>query len=308
MNRYIATLAVVSVSSLFILATTTVGSDKEGKNSHISNDGKERISRVQNVHAVEVPKTLSFSGEQVPLHDIDVYERLDRELVVNSFRHSNTFLVIKRAAKYFPIIEPILKRNGIPEDFKYLAVIESDLTHAVSPAGARGIWQIMKGTAKELGLEVNSNVDERYHIEKATQAACEYLIESKAKLGSWTLAAAAYNAGRHGIRRRLEEQKVDNYYDMLLGEETGRYVFRILALKQIMSKPNDFGFHIKNDQKYKMPEFYNFQIDTAITDLVGFTNRFGCTYKELKKYNPWLREKKLNNESGKQYFIKLPKK
>ena len=188
-----------------------------------------------NVYALDVPTDLNFAGEQLPLDNPDIYERMDRELLVNTYWQSNGLLMFKRAQKYFPIIEPILKENGIPEDFKYLAVIESGLTNAVSPAGARGFWQIMKTTGRENGLEINSNVDERYHLEKATKVASKYLKEAKAKFGNWTLAAASYNAGKAGIGRRLEEQNVSDYYDLLLGEETGRYMFRIVALKEILN-------------------------------------------------------------------------
>ena len=171
-----------------------------------------------NVYALDVPTDLNFAGEQLPLDNPDIYERMDRELLVNTYWQSNGLLMFKRAQKYFPIIEPILKENGIPEDFKYLAVIESGLTNAVSPAGARGFWQIMKTTGRENGLEINSNVDERYHLEKATKVACKYLKEAKSKFGNWTLAAASYNAGKAGIGRRLEEQNVSDYYDLLLGK------------------------------------------------------------------------------------------
>ncbi len=198
-----------------------------------------------NVYALDVPTDLNFAGEQLPLDNPDIYERMDRELLVNTYWQSNGLLMFKRAQKYFPIIEPILKENGIPEDFKYLAVIESGLTNAVSPAGARGFWQIMKTTGRENGLEINSNVDERYHLEKATKVACKYLKEAKSKFGNWTLAAASYNAGKAGIGRRLEEQSVSDYYDLLLGEETGRYMFRIVALKEILTNAEKYGFNFR---------------------------------------------------------------
>ncbi len=309
MNRLITLITLLSISGIFIFSTSFKNEfNKENTLQKVNKLDSISKKAIQNVNAVKVPKKVMFANELAPLNDVDVYERLDRELIVNSFRHSSTFLVLKRAQKFFPIIEPILKKNNVPEDFKYLAVIESDLTYAVSPAGARGIWQIMRTTGRELGLEVNSNVDERYHIEKSTQAACEYLKKSKELLGSWTLAAAAYNAGNSGISRRLKEQKVDNYYDLLLGEETGRYVFRILAIKQIMEQPELYGFHIKSKQKYSMPHFNYVHLDTAVTSLVDFSNKFGYTYKQLKQYNPWLREKHLNNKTKRHYEIRFPKR
>ena len=178
---------------------------------------------------------MDFAGEEVPTFMADVQERLDKEMITNMNYHTNTTLVIKRANKVFPIIEPILKKYGVPDDFKYLAVIESSLVNAVSPAGARGVWQFMPATAKEKGMEVSDEVDERYHLEKSTEAACKYLLSAKEKFGSWTLAAASYNGGMNGIAKKMEEQHVDNYYDLLLTEETSRYVFRILALKEIMT-------------------------------------------------------------------------
>ena len=215
--------------------------------------------------------------------------------------------MFKRAQKYFPIIEPILEKNGVPSDFKYLAVIESGLTNAVSPAGARGFWQIMKTTGRENGLEVNTNVDERYNLELATEVACKYLKEAKEKFGSWTLAAASYNAGKAGISRRLVEQDVKDYYDLLLGEETGRYLFRIVALKEILNHPDKYGFNFNNNDLYKSIPTYKVEVDTAVTDFTQFAERFGINYKILKIHNPWLRERHLNNKSRKLYKIEIPK-
>ena len=206
------------------------------------------------------------------------------------------------------IIEPILKKNGIPDDFKYLAVIESGLQNVVSPAGASGFWQIMKATGQENGLEINSNVDERYHLEKATQLACDYLKNAKDNLGTWTAAAAAYNAGNAGISRRLRDQDVTSYYDLLLGEETGRYVFRILALKEILSNPEKYGFNFEEKHLYQPISTRNVEVDTAVTDFARFAKDFGINYKILKIHNPWLREAHLNNKSRKLYEIKIPEK
>ena len=249
---------------------------------------------------------MDFAGEEVPTFMADVQERLDKEMITNMNYHTNTTLVIKRANKVFPIIEPILKKYGVPDDFKYLAVIESSLVNAVSPAGARGVWQFMPATAKEKGMEVSDEVDERYHLEKSTEAACKYLLVAKEKFGSWTLAAASYNGGMGGISKKMEEQQVDNYYDLLLTEETSRYVFRILALKEIMSKSEKYGFNIPNEALYYNIPTKKIVIDSSITDLAKFAKTQGVNYKILKIHNPWLRDKKLTVTTGKKYEIEIP--
>ena len=249
---------------------------------------------------------MDFSGEEVPTFMADVQERLDKEMITNMNYHTNTTLVIKRANKVFPIIEPILAKYGVPDDFKYLAVIESSLVNAVSPAGARGVWQFMPATAKEKGMEVSDEVDERYHIEKSTEAACKYLLVAKEKFGSWTLAAASYNGGMNGISKKMEEQQVDNYYDLLLTEETSRYVFRILALKEIMKNADNYGFKIPNEALYYSIPTKKIVIDSTITDLAKFAKTQGVNYKILKIHNPWLRDKKLTNTTGKKYEIEIP--
>lgn len=249
---------------------------------------------------------MDFSGEEVPTFMADVQERLDKEMITNMNYHTNTTLVIKRANKVFPIIEPILAKYGVPDDFKYLAVIESSLVNAVSPAGARGVWQFMPATAKEKGMEVSDEVDERYHLEKSTEAACKYLLSAKEKFGSWTLAAASYNGGMSGIAKKMEEQHVDNYYDLLLTEETSRYVFRILALKEIMKNSDKYGFSIPKEALYYTIPTKKIVIDSSITDLAKFAKIQGVNYKILKIHNPWLRDKKLTNNSRKKYEIEIP--
>ena len=249
---------------------------------------------------------MDFSGEEVPTFMADVQERLDKEMITNMNYHTNTTLVIKRANKVFPIIEPILAKYGVPDDFKYLAVIESSLVNAVSPAGARGVWQFMPATAKEKGMEVSDEVDERYHLEKSTEAACKYLLSAKEKFGSWTLAAASYNGGMNGIAKKMEEQHVDNYYDLLLTEETSRYVFRILALKEIMKNSDKYGFSIPKEALYYTIPTKKIVVDSSITDLAKFAKTQGVNYKILKIHNPWLRDKKLTNTSGKKYEIEIP--
>ncbi|MCB4798754.1 lytic transglycosylase domain-containing protein [Neotamlana laminarinivorans] len=296
-QKALAFVGLLSLCGLFIYALQDAPTD-ENFETKLIND--------YNVYALQIPDNLEFAGEPLPLSNPDIYERMDRELLVNTYWQSNGLLMFKRAEKYFPIIEPILAKYGVPDDFKYLAVIESGLTNAVSPAGARGVWQIMKTTGRENGLEINENVDERYHLEKATEVACKYLLRSKAKLGSWTLAAAAYNAGTSGISRRLKEQQVTNYYDLLLGEETGRYMFRIVALKEILSHPAKYGFNFRSKDLYKNVPTYKVEVDTAVTDFSKFAQNFKINYKILKLHNPWLREPHLNNKSRKVYHIEIP--
>ena len=302
-TRILTLLSIILISGVLINATQQVDESPQIEQQVLS---KKNTSELYEIKALEIPSNLDFSGERVPTEKNDIKERMDRELLVNTYWQSNGLLMYKRANKYFPIIEPILAENGIPDDFKYLAVIESGLQNVTSPANAKGIWQILKQTAKELGLEVNSNVDERYHIEKATHAACVYLNKSKKRLGTWTLAAAAYNGGNYGMAKRLKSQKVDNYYDLLLGQETSRYVLRIVAVKEIMSHPSKYGFTYDQKDLYTMNPTSTVEVDSVITNIASFAQKFGTNYKELKIHNPWLRENKLNNASGKKYQIKLP--
>jgi hypothetical protein len=275
-----------------------------------SDDNLKRSNLIfdYNVYALPIPENLNFSEEPLPLYLPDIRERMDRELLVNTYWQSNSLLLFKRAHKYFPIIEPILEQYGIPDDFKYLAVIESGLQNVTSPAGAKGFWQIMKSTGKEYGMEINSNVDERYHLKLSTHLACQYLLKAKKKLGSWTLAAASYNAGISGIASELNRQSVSDYYDLLLGEETGRYLFRIVALKEIMTHPKNYGFNFEDKDLYTYAPTFEVEVDTAVSDFVEFAKNFGLNYKQLKLHNPWLRDDFLNNKSRKKYLIELPKK
>lgn len=293
-----AIVGLLSVSALLIFAVQDAPSDI---------NLEKKIINDYNVYALNVPENLDFAGEAMPLSNPDILERMDRELLVNTYWQSNGLLMFKRANKYFPIIEPILEKHGIPEDFKYLAVIESGLQNATSPAGAKGFWQIMKATGRENGLEINANVDERYNLELATEVACKYLLKAKKRFGSWTLAAASYNAGVGGISKELKRQEVNNYYDLLLNQETGRYMFRIVALKEILSAPDKYGFNFRHKDLYTSIPTYKVEVDTAVTDFVKFSERFGINYKLLKLHNPWLREKHLNNKSRKRYFIEIPK-
>lgn len=298
-KNILAVFGFFSLSALLIFAVQDAPSD-ENLEKKLIND--------YNVYALNIPDDLNFAEETIPLENPDVLERMDRELLVNTYWQSNGLLMFKRANKYFPVIEPILKKNGIPDDFKYLAVIESGLQNATSPAGAKGFWQIMKATGRENGLEINSNVDERYNLEKSTEVACQYLLKAKERFGTWTLAAASYNAGMAGIAKRLESQSVNDYYDLLLGEETGRYLFRIIAIKEILSNPEKYGFNFRYKDLYNTIPTYKVEVDTAVTDFVKFSEKFGINYKILKLHNPWLREPHLNNKTRKQYYIDIPKK
>jgi len=291
LNKGVALIAIVSLSGLFIFA--------------LSNEDKNIITHEGTSYYF--PTEVDFANESMPLEIPDVRERFDRELLVNANLHASTILIIKRANRAFKIIEPILEKNGVPNDFKYLAVIESSLINAVSPSGAKGVWQFMPATAKEIGMEVNDCVDERYHLEKSTEAACKFLLAAKEKFGSWTLAAASYNGGITGVNKQIDLQKVSNYYDLLLNEETSRYVFRILALKEIMKAPEKFGFAVPKQDLYELYPTRKLEIDSTVTNLADFAIRQGLNYKILKLYNPWLRDSKLENKTRKKYIIELPK-
>ncbi len=300
-SKILVLLSVIILSGIMINAVQ----QKEEPQPNVVN---ENLNDSYTIRPVKIPENLEFSSEKVPLDKIDIRERIDRELLVNTFWQSNALLWIKRAHKYFPIIEPILKEKGVPDDFKYLAVIESNLMNVTSPAGAKGFWQMLKGAARENGLEVNGNVDERYHLEKATRAACDYLLKSKKRFGSWTLAAASYHDGNAGLSKKLSVQKVSSYYDVLAGQNTQRYVPRIIAAKEILSHPQKYGFEFDEEDLYTMPESYTVKIDKPILNIALFAKEHNTNYRELKVLNPWLRENILNNKSRKVYYIKILKK
>lgn len=299
MNKTIRTFGIFGIVIFALVMTFSV------KDSIAKYNEEIKTSEYYQIKALKLPNELSFAGEKAPLDDQEVYERIDRELLVNTYWQSNMLLYLKRAGKYFPIIEPILEKNGIPDDFKYLAVIESGLTNATSTAGAKGFWQFMPTTAKEYGMEVNENVDERYHVEKATEMACKYLKNAKEKLGSWSLAAAAYNSGNKNITDRMAQQKVDNYYNLLLQDETARYVPRIVAVKEIMQNPDKYGYIVEKEDLYQPEKTGLVSVDTTITNLTAFAEKFDMTYKDLKYYNPWLRNSSLENKLRKKYLIKV---
>ena len=263
----------------------------------------------QVIESVKLADEYDFAGEPLPMDNFDVRERRERELLRNAYYHSSTILKLKKMPRFFPTIEKILTENGVPGDMKFLAVAESDLSNATSPAGAKGYWQFLKGTALEYGLEVNGEVDERMDLEKSTRAACQMLKNLKNRFGNWTMAAAAYNMGAAGLSRDAETQRSTNYYDLNLNEETGRYVFRIMAMKEILKNPNTYGYYIKPEESYPpLNDFKLVEVNTAVENLGDFAKEHGTTYRMIKVYNPWLVSSSLVNKSRKTYFIKIPKK
>ncbi|MDR2813822.1 MAG: lytic transglycosylase domain-containing protein [Prevotellaceae bacterium] len=273
----------------------------------VAEEREATLSAQQHVQLPELPASLDFAGEKIPLENFDTRESLERELTVNMFWHSQMFLIIKQTSRYFPVIEAILRSNGIPDDFKYLCVAESGLQQVTSPAGAVGLWQLMLGTGKELGLEINSEVDERYHLEKSTLAACKYLQKSHSLFGSWTLAAAAYNMGTKGLAQQMERQRSTSYHDMRLNDETSRYIFRILAFKLIISNPQKYGFYIPLNEMYPTYRYREVMVNTPVPSWADFAIRHNTNYKILKLLNPWLRDAMLTNKHGRTYYIKVPK-
>lgn len=256
--------------------------------------------------SIDVPENISFAGEPVPMNIPDVHERLDKELQINTYFHSNTIFLIKRAGRWLPQIEKILKENGVPDDFKYLPLIESNLLNVISPKDAVGYWQILKASGKEFGLEITNEVDERYDPLKATEAACKYLQKAYRKFGNWTLVAASYNRGMSGLDRALDNQLVQSYYDLYLNEETSRYVFRILAIKEIVENPLKYGFKINPKHIYQEEPLKYVEVTETVKDLVGFARQHNTNYKLIKRHNPWLRDDRLTVKKDKQYQIAIP--
>ena len=295
----------VFISGLFIAAIQSPKVADQTIETSVSE--QQQTPQILRVEALDIPRVMTFAGESVPLQDTDVRERLDREIHVNTYWHSNMLLMIKKANRFFAEIEPLLKKYNLPDDFKYLAVAESGLDNVTSSAGASGFWQFMKATGKQYGLEINSYVDERYNLELATKVASEYLRNSKELFGSWTNAAAAYNAGNAGISKQMKRQDATDYYNLLLNPETGRYVFRILAFKEILSNPEKYGFFVNQDDLYQAIPTNTIVVDTPIEDFAKFAKQQGINYKILKIHNPWLRDTFLKNASGKKYHIKIPK-
>lgn len=293
-----AAIALCAGSSLpFLAGSSTLNPERDSVKSEVP----------YCVTSPSVPDKITFAGQAIDLLRYDHRERMDRELMSFTYMHSTTMLMVKRANRYFPVIEPILKANGLPDDFKYLAVIESNLNPlAKSPAGAAGLWQFMPATGREFGLEVNSNIDERYHIEKETKAACKYLKDAYQKYGNWLCVAAAYNAGQGRISTQLQKQMVDQAVDLWLVEETSRYMFRLLAAKAVISNPQQYGFLLKREHLYPPIPYTEVTVTTGIGNLAQFAKDKGITYAQLKDANPWLRDTSLMNKSGRTYILKIP--
>ena len=291
-------IVLIAVFQFFTFSTDEAKEDAEYQ---------KLFNKNYSIFALNIPDNLTFSGEEVPVEDFDIKERLDRELLINTYFQSSSLLLYKRANRWFPVIEPILKKYNIPDDFKYLPLVESNLTNAVSPKGATGYWQLMERTAKTFGLEVNDEIDERYHMEKSAEAACKYLQRAHRIFNNWTLAAASYNIGIDGIKRQLEKQRTSNYYDLLLNQETSRYIFRILAIKEILVHPQNYGFHFRKKDLYPPVPIRVLTIDSSIVNLAEFAIQHNINYKILKIMNPWLRKNSLTNKERKTYYIKIPK-
>ncbi|MEI6506856.1 MAG: transglycosylase SLT domain-containing protein [Bacteroidota bacterium] len=293
---YLVTLLLAGIAGFFIRATLTED-DKQQK----------EFENYYRIYALSIPDNLSFAGEKVPLSDFDVKERYDRELLTNVYWQSQTLLMLKRTNRFFPTIEIILAENKIPEDYKYLALAESGLQNVVSPAGAAGFWQMLDKTAKNYGLEITDEVDERYHLEKSTEAACKYFKEAYGVFNDWALVAASYNMGIDGVKRQLQSQGVNNYYDLYLNTETSRYVLRAIALKEVMGHPTKFGFNFNRKQLYDFIPTIKVKVTSTIPDLAKYALDNGANYKLLKLLNPWLRKPTLTITDGKVYYISLPK-
>jgi hypothetical protein len=287
-------IALIGVSGLIILGASF---------NQPSNLG----TPVKEIPFIDSSKKYTLAGEQVPIENFDVLERFERELLVNVYRHSVAIMIMKRSSRFFPVIEGILNENGIPSDFKYVVVTESEFQNVTSPSGARGFWQFLKGTAEDYGLEVSDDVDERNHLEKSTLAACKHLLSLKNRFRNWTLVAAAYNMGASALSKELEYQKAQSFYDLNLSDETNRYVFRILAFKELMENPERYGFDLPRSQYYSpLADYKIVKVDTAINSLGDFASQFGTSYRLLKVYNPWLLKRNLAKKDGKVYEIKMP--
>jgi membrane-bound lytic murein transglycosylase D len=302
-NRKTILTAFVLAGTIIIIlsiAQSFKGINEKPVGSHQATD------TLYNIKSFNLPDDVTFAGEKMPLDNFDTRESLEREILTSAYRHSSTILIIMRANRYLPLIEKILKKNNVPDDFKYLIAAESEYSNMVSPAGATGFWQIMPETGREEGMEINTVVDERYDVEKSTQFACDYFLRSYEKYGNWTLAAASYNGGRNGIDEQIDIQHERNYYDLLLTEETARYIFRAVAYKLVISDPQNYGFKIAKKDLFPELKYYEVKVDSSITDFSEFAKKFGTNYKMLKILNPWLRKPYLTPKPHKEYQIKIP--
>ncbi len=304
MTKTLHLYAVLVVAFFTVVLFASYGDSAE-KVFETSTKGNSQLP--QQIRAIDLDRTFDFAGERLPMDNFDVRERLDRELMVNAYWHSSTILNIKSAHKFFPVIEKILTKNGVPDDLKYIAVAESGLRNVTSPAGAKGYWQFMKPVARHHNLEISSEVDERYHIEKATQAAAEHFKDLKKRFGTWAMAAAAYNMGGTRLSKEKELQRSNNYFDLNLNEETSRYVFRLVAIKEILNNPEVFGFDIDSTQMFQpMDDFAVVEVNEPVANWGDFAQKYGISYRMLKVYNPWLTSAKLTNKEKKTYRIKIP--
>jgi membrane-bound lytic murein transglycosylase D len=309
MPKRLKALLFASIALLFVGVIYLFFKTRENKKEKEKVPVTEAMTFVEGMNyamPVPIPDSANFAGEPVPLDVFYVREQFDRELTVNTYWHSATILGLKRAARWFPVIGPILAKNGIPGDFKYLALIESGLLNVVSPSGATGFWQFLEKTGKEYGLVINREIDERYHVIKATEAACAYLKKSYAKFGNWTLVAASYNAGQGRIDETIEKQLAANYYEMLLSDETSRYIFRILAMKYICENPVKYGFKMEKGDLYDPLLVKTIKITSTISNLAAFARQQKTSYRMLKELNPWLRSDKLTVRGGETFEIALP--
>ncbi|MDR1762427.1 MAG: lytic transglycosylase domain-containing protein [Dysgonamonadaceae bacterium] len=297
--------AVLILASALVAVVLLSGQDrKEAEPNYYSQHESAFPSEIR---SYPVPEEVTFGGEKIPLDRWDMRERFDRELNTFAYLHATTMLYFKRANRFFPIIEPILKRYGIPDDFKYLCLIESNLDpRAISPAKAAGLWQFMESTGKSYGLEITSDVDERYHAERATEAACRYFADARRIYGDWFTAAAAYNAGTGRISSELQNQMADSASDLLLVPETSRYVFRILAIREIFENPHKYGFFLKKEDLYPLIPTQKVEVSRSITSMAAFARDYGLNYFQLKEFNPWLRSDKLTVAAGKVYYLDVP--
>jgi len=300
-KRSLVAISAVMVIAVFVFIVS------QGFNNVGKNYGKAEVADTVFFNKpYKLPENVTFAGERMPLENFDTRESLDREILTSAYRHSSTIMIIKRANRYFPVIEKILAEYKVPDDFKYLVAAESEFLNVVSPAGATGFWQIMAETGREAGMEINSVVDERYDLEKSTRFACDFFLKSYEKYSNWTLTAASYNGGRASLDEQIRIQKENNYYNLLLNEETARYIFRAVAYKLVINDPERFGFTIKKEEMYPRLDYFEVNVDTAVNDFSAFAKRYGTNYKLLKFLNPWLRKPYLTQRPGKVYKIKVP--
>jgi membrane-bound lytic murein transglycosylase D len=299
-TRYIlGGLVLVVVCGTFICGISEI--------KNLDRDYRELFHKHYRIFTPEVPEQADFAGEKAPLELVYVRESFEREIFANTFMHSATILMFKRANRWFPLIEPILKKNNIPDDFKFLAIAESNFANVVSPSGAEGFWQFIKPTGQKYGLEITEEVDERYNVEMATEAACKYFQEAYSKFNNWTLVAASYNRGLDGLSRALENQKVNSYYDLSLVDETARYVYRIMAIKEVYNHPTRFGYYLRGKDFYPPIPTFKVNVDSTISDLAEFAFKQKVNYRILREFNPWIRRYNLPNKSRKTYTFILPK-